>query len=207
MAHLLKTDYNVTMKRNYLLLLILGVSLASYGFWSSKVAENNTDVIVPATPKPDTSAPATTAPAATGTETPAATATVTKIIKVYCPETYKLVKKELFWGAEPGWRSYAQSFDTEIQSFLGAKWTGINVGKMACIYSGTKKFGFPIILQNDQLVPPPTGGKWGELHDGNVECHSNDPNLCEFKYEKQETDIKRVYEELQFKKAPDNQEP
>lgn len=192
------------MKRIYLLLLMLGVCLASYGFWSSKTAENNTDVIIPVSadnPTPTQTDPASTSPAST------TKATVTKVITILCPETYKLVKKELFWEAPGGWRSYSQSFDTDIKGFLGAKWTGINVGKMACIYSGEKKFGFPIILQNDQLVPPPTGGKWGALNNGVEECHSDDPNLCEFKYEKQETDIKRVYEELNFKPAPVDEEP
>ena len=190
------------MKRNYLLLLIIGVSLASYGFWSSKAAESNTDVIVPTSANPDAAAPGATTPQAPTTQ-----ATVTKIIKVLCPETYKLVKKELFWSAPGGWRGYSQSFDIEIKTFIGAKWTGINVGKMACIYTGDKTFSFPIILQNDQLVPAPTGGKWGGLTDGNVECHSTDPNLCEFSYEHKETDIKRVYEELDFKPAPEDSEP
>lgn len=196
------------MKRIYLLILMLGVCLASYGFWSSKTAENNVDVIIPVNPSSTTPAQSDTSGSTpSNTQTPETKATVTKVITVLCPETYKLVKKDLFWEAPNGWRSYSQSFDTEIKSFLGAKWTGINVGKMACIYSGEKKFGFSIVLQNDQLVPPPTGGKWGGLNDGVVECHSDDPNLCPFKYEKEETDIKRVYEDLNFKPAPNNEEP
>jgi len=186
------------MRWIFTLLLVFSFNTASYGFWSSKPAEESAGIIIPVKPG------AKEKKKEKKEEEPPAT--VIKIVTMYCPTLKKIVKQGLFWGAAEGWRSYSQSFVDEIDTFLGAKWTGVNVGKMACIYKGKKAYTFLVILQNDKLVPVPTGGKWGPLTDGNVNCHSGNPFECGFKYEEKKTDIKRVYEELEFKPEPEGYE-
>lgn len=174
------------MKRIYTLLLLATISLSTQAFWSSKPAEESSGLIIPAKP--------TEGKIITKQPPP----TTTTLMVIYCPEHFELQKHGLFWEGPSGWRSYAQSFVNEIDSFLGARWSGVNVGKMACVYKGKKAYTFPVVLQNDKLVPTPKNGKWGKLSDGKVECHSNEILDCPFEFTKQETDIKRVYEELEF---------
>lgn len=168
-------------------LLLLSFCLNAQAFWSSKPAEESAGLIIPAK---------TEEPGKIITHKPPPTTTTVMVI--YCPEHFKLQKHGLFWEGPSGWRSYAQSFVNEIDSFLGARWSGVNVGKMACVYKGKKAYTFPVVLQNDKLVPTPKSGKWGALKDGTVECHSHEILDCPFEFTKQETDIKRVYEELEF---------
>jgi hypothetical protein len=154
------------------------------------------------------SAPATTpaaAPAATEANT--GTASTTSVKKLYCPEISKLIKKEMFWGAPGGWRSYSESFVNTIASFGGAQWIGINLGKMVCVYKGKETFEFPVVLQNDTLTPTPEGDKWvkptpkpGESS-GYMNCLSGDILDCPFKFQEEKTDMKDVYKDLDFFKG------
>jgi len=164
----------------------LSLSLSAQAFWSSKPAEESSGLIIPTKPTNGKIIPKQPPP------------TTTKVVHIYCPEHFKLEKKGLFWEGSGGWRSYAQSFVNEVDAFLGARWSGVNVGKMACVYKGKKAYTFPVVLQNDQLVPAPKGGKWSQLKDGKIECHSNEILDCPFHFKTQKTDIKRVYEELEF---------
>lgn len=120
--------------------------------------------------------------------------------QILCPEANTLSKNGLFWGAPNGWRSFAQSFVDEIQGFVGAQWHGVNVGKMMCIYVGTQKRSFPVVLQNDLLTEVPTGYKWGGLKNGMVECKSENINDCPFFHTKTSVDMEQVYDDLNFKK-------
>lgn len=158
-----------------------------------------------ATPEPATTV-ASSAPAPAPAATPAATTHSTPATpakepekKILCPEVESLVKENLIWKAPGGWRSYSQSFVTEIKGFVGAQWVGVKVGKMMCIYQGSEEVTFPVVLQNDQLVPQPEGGAWGtSTHGGYVNCKSGIIEDCHFTYKKEETDMGKVYEELDF---------
>ncbi len=129
----------------------------------------------------------------------AATTKTTK--NLYCPEIGKLMKKEMFWGAPGGWKSYSQSFVDVIDSFSGAQWVGVNVGKMLCVYKGKGSFEFPVVLQNDTLTPIPEGQKWVKQSGGYINCLSSDALDCPFKFEETTTDIKNAYKELDFFKG------
>lgn len=155
-------------------------------------------------------APATTSPAAPTAgqaTTPAASSAVASSVvttkKLYCPPISKLMKKDMFWGAPGGWRSYSQSFVSTIDSFAGAQWVGINLGKMLCVYKGKQTFEFPVVLQNDALTPTPEGGKWVVKAGGYNNCLSGDTLDCPFKFE-ETTTSKDAVNELDFFKGKED---
>ena len=99
----------------------------------------------------------------------------------YCPPASVLKHKGASWYA-PGWRTsdaYA-SFATKIQGFIGAEWTGTNVGKISCIYQGTEAGPFPIALDGNALIGLPSGGNWDAPKKGLTRCASNNPLNCPF---------------------------
>ena len=156
---------------------------------------------------PSAAAPAPTtgaAPVATPSPAPVindnGTTTVTK--KLYCPDVSKLKKINMFWGAPGGWRSYSESFVNVVDSFTGAQWVGINVGKMLCTYKSKSTFEFPVVLQNDTLTPEPEGDKWVKQKEGGYSnCISGDLLECPFKFEQEQANDKNIYKELDFFKG------
>lgn len=166
------------------------------------------------TPPPaETAAPSTPAPAAVPTPAPVPAASpaaapstpptttnaagTTENKKIYCPAVSKLKKINMFWGAAGGWRSYSESFVNVIDSFAGAQWVGVNVGKMLCVYKSKSTFEFPVVLQNDTLTPVPEGVKWikkannaGIASEGIINCISNDILECPFKFEEEKANVK-----------------
>ena len=164
----------------------------------------------PGTPAPATPSAAPT-PAPTPEAAPAATpstiptepnneTTTTK--KLYCPDVSKLKKINMFWGAAGGWRSYSESFVNVVDSFVGAQWVGINVGKMLCIYKSKATFEFPIVLQNDTLTPVPEGDRWVyKQKEGLSNCISGDILACPFKFEEEKANVKDIHKELDFFKG------
>ncbi|MBA2655258.1 MAG: hypothetical protein H0U71_09380 [Gammaproteobacteria bacterium] len=123
----------------------------------------------------------------------------------FCPQPNELIKNGLYWGtAARGWKSYSESFDNQIQSFVGAQWIGINVGKMVCIYKGNLATSFPITLQNDTLSIAPTGGLWGKDLGGYRNCHSTNVWDCPFIVKTQTVNIQQIYESLDFFKNKPN---
>ncbi len=121
--------------------------------------------------------------------------------KLYCPDVSKLKKINMFWGAPGGWRSYSESFVNVIDSFSGAQWIGVNVGKMLCVYRSKSTFEFPVVLQNDTLTPIPEGEKWIVTKEGYRNCISGDILECPFKFEEQKTEKTDIYKELDFFKG------
>lgn len=121
---------------------------------------------------------------------------------VYCPPPSELVKNGLYWGTPTGgWKSYGESFDKEVATFIGAQWVGINVGKMMCIYKGNLKMSFPIIIQNDTLSQVPSGHSWGSDLGGYRNCHSTNMEDCPFIVKKQKVNIQQIYDTLDFFKG------
>ncbi len=149
---------------------------------------------------PNTTTSANTPAAAPGTAPPQEAASGTVIKNIYCPPIKKLMKKNMYWGAPGGWKSYSQSFVNEIDNFAGAQWVGINLGKMICVYKGKQTFEFPVVLQNDTLTPTPDGEKWSKQNGGYINCLSGDILDCPFRFEEEKAD-KDVYKELDFFKG------
>lgn len=120
----------------------------------------------------------------------------------YCPSPSDLVKNGLFWGTIiGGWKSYSESFDQKIVSFLGAQWNGINVGKMICLYQGNAPLSFPITVQNDALAQAPSAGLWGRNLGGYQNCHSNNPLDCPFVVKTQSVNMQQIYNSIDFYKG------
>lgn len=81
-----------------------------------------------------------------------------------CPEPGELYPpdyqaKDFIWKARGGWKSEV-SFVKEVTAFLGAQWTGTNVGTISCIYRAKESSTFPLVLQNGKVVYYPKEGAW-----------------------------------------------
>lgn len=189
----------MTTQRSLLAILVLGFASHSYAFGTTPSPAPTPPTETAATIA-STSPPSAAVTPSDGTNTPTeATSPVVK--NIYCPEIKKLLKKDMFWGAPGGWRSYSQSFVGAIDSFSGAQWVGINVGKMLCVYKGKETFEFPVVLQNDTLTPAPEGEKWVKQAGGYSNCLSGDRLDCPFKFSEENTEKKDVYKELDFFKG------
>jgi hypothetical protein len=124
------------------------------------------------------------------------------ITTVYCPKPSDLIKNGMFWGtAHGGWKSYSESFDNSISSFIGAQWAGVSVGKMICIYKGNLAMSFPITIQNDSIAQTPSGALWGKDLGGYRNCHSTNPADCPFIVKSQSVNMSQIYNSLDFFKG------
>lgn len=100
----------------------------------------------------------------------------------YCPEKEKLVKTDMIWTAEDKWKSHDESFAEKISTFLGAQWTGINLGTIICIYGDKDVVDFPIALESIyvMLVLEPQNDNWSANIKGYRFCHSTNTQDCGF---------------------------
>jgi hypothetical protein len=101
----------------------------------------------------------------------------------YCPPISQITlnTQARIWSAPGGWKSYDQSFATEINRFLGAQWVGITIGQIACIYQGKAKYTFPILLVYNKLVQRPTENGWKKKENSNrYHCPNNQITECPF---------------------------
>ncbi|WP_100623460.1 T4SS-associated protein EirA [Candidatus Coxiella mudrowiae] len=71
-----------------------------------------------------------------------------------CPKISDLQKdsRKMVWFTKNGWLSYAASFATHIDKFLGAQWQGVNLGNITFLYASNEKMTFPIALEYKLLV-------------------------------------------------------
>ncbi len=85
-----------------------------------------------------------------------------KYFLIYCPEITTLTRnpKTLKWSAPGGWKSHAQSFATKLTTFTVAQWQGVNIGHVTCVYTGTPKGTFPVLMIGSSIPITPKGGKW-----------------------------------------------
>jgi len=100
----------------------------------------------------------------------------------YCPEKEKLVKTGMIWTAEDKWRNHDESFAEKISTFLGAQWTGINLGTVICIYGDQAVVDFPVALEPIyvMLALEPQNGNWSVNIKGYRFCHSTNTQDCGF---------------------------
>jgi hypothetical protein len=127
-----------------------------------------------------------------------------KTVVHYCPAISELIKENLIWSARNGiWKSFSQSFATEIDHFLGAQWIGINVGKIICLYQGKGSFDFPIALEPEKTISilEPKSETWRSERNGYRMCRSTNVKDCPFytKAVEEETD---VYETIKYQGQP-----
>jgi hypothetical protein len=119
--------------------------------------------------------------------------------KQYCPQASSLkLSQDLWWTAPGDWKSDSQSFVSEIDHFIGVQWTGINVGKVICLYRGKGKANFPVAMIRETLVPEPSGNLWGPNQQGQRSCQSDEITDCPFLSEKNKKVGPDIYNQLEF---------
>lgn len=71
----------------------------------------------------------------------------------YCPSAaaLQLDPQKHVWSAVGGWKSYDVSFVRNVTQFIGAQWTGVNIGQLTCVYAGMPEGTFPIKLVSNHL--------------------------------------------------------
>ena len=127
-------------------------------------------------------------------------ATPTASPTLFCPHINQLQKNHTKgnWTAQTKeglWKSYDMSFATNITEFVGAQWTGENIGQITCIYNSEQQFTmqgqpavqstFPVLLVYHALAFQPSGGKWKHVKQGVYNCYSAKQSVkrsdCPFK--------------------------
>lgn len=98
----------------------------------------------------------------------------------YCPDVSSLVLQGTTWSAPGHWRSYQVSFMTQVTRFLGAQWTGTNVGRVVCLYAGDNPNDFPVQLVFPSLARVPGRPVWQLSDDGaSANCLSHQSQVCD----------------------------
>lgn len=104
-----------------------------------------------------------------------------------CPAPSELVlnKKDSTWSAHSGWEPQSPSFVTKVTTFLGAQWSGVQIGKISCIYSGLPKGTFPIAISYSKLTYDPTTSMpkkysvgWNSRKKNVLFCYAHDRKTC-----------------------------
>lgn len=119
-------------------------------------------------------------PAAQNTST-----TASSQLNRLCPPI-SIIKKNpvtLAWSTiDNRFASKTTSFADSLTRFIGAQWTGVNVGQLTCLYRTSPAHTFPVILNFNTLVTTPTGPHWRAAEAGYINCISpnNDPSDCPF---------------------------
>lgn len=91
---------------------------------------------------------------------------------------------------EGKWKSYDTSFATQLTQFLGAQWSGANLGQLTCVYKSEQQFELqgqsitqqtiPVLLIYHSLTFKPTGGAWKRTGLGLYNCYSRQQKDCQF---------------------------
>ncbi|OGT42126.1 MAG: hypothetical protein A3F13_04115 [Gammaproteobacteria bacterium RIFCSPHIGHO2_12_FULL_40_19] len=89
------------------------------------------------------------------------------------------------------WKSYDMSFATNLTQFVGAQWSGANVGQLTCVYHSEQQFKMqgkpavqptlPVLLIFHTLTFQPAKGKWKHAARGIYNCYSTKQSDCPFK--------------------------
>lgn len=98
----------------------------------------------------------------------------------YCPEVSSLSLQGTTWSAPGNWKSYQVSFISQVNRFLGAQWTGTNVGRTVCLYAGDNSNDFPVELVFPALATLPDLPIWETAADKNgSNCMSKQSRVCD----------------------------
>jgi len=132
-------------------------------------------------------------------------ATSVQIKANFCPKESELKQdKNLIWYSGTGWKSFSPSFVKKIGTFISAQWTGINFGKVICIYQGEKSFDFPVALEQreSKLYLRPEGHGWNLSIKGYIICRSNSIYNCPFYIREEEDKVpssSQIYQGIEYK--------
>lgn len=96
----------------------------------------------------------------------------------YCPVASSLVLNGTTWSAPGNWKSYQVSFTSQVTRFLGAQWTGNNVGRTVCLYAGNNPNDFPVQLVFPSLSLLPDLPVW-DISKNSANCVSDDNQVCD----------------------------
>jgi hypothetical protein len=122
--------------------------------------------------------------------------------KETCPRLESLVQdSQMKWGAPGGWKSSDPSFVRSLTQFIGAQWSGVNVGEVLCLYIKSGRSDFPVTLRKQIIVLSPTGGGWSADKGGYKDCTSTDIRECAFEIPQNTKTRRSIYEELDFYKG------
>lgn len=114
----------------------------------------------------------------------------------FCPHKSEIQKNPIKgnWTAQTtsgSWKSYDMSFATNLTRFVGAQWTGANIGQLTCIYHSEQRFTMqgqptvqhtlPVLLVFHTLTFQPTKGQWKHVARGVYNCYSTKQSDCPFK--------------------------
>lgn len=104
---------------------------------------------------------------------------------VYCPPVSALTKDPIkqTWSAKGGFKSYDLSFVTKITDFLGAQWRGATVGQVTCVYKGSPKNSFNVLLYFGTLSQEPLTVNWGKNLGGYRNCIARKRKIQECPFE------------------------
>lgn len=132
----------------------------------------------------------------------------------YCPLASELKRTPYkTWQAGAGWRGYEQTIVTQIQSFIGAQWTGIKIGKIICLYQGKGAADFPIALEErfvpgkgSNLIVEPVTPNWSAKVQGYRFCKSSNVADCPFfRLETEKTESgQKLYEQINYNPIRNN---
>jgi hypothetical protein len=129
-----------------------------------------------------------------------------KPVPSLCPIESLLTRDQnMRWHVGTEWKSFTQSFVTEIGSFIGAQWTGINVGKIICLYQGKNSFEFPIAIEQKEstLFLEPTSDNWSTKINGYRICQATNVADCPFFVQGTEATSADPYEQIKYNPTPE----
>lgn len=118
------------------------------------------------------------------------------IFTALCPHMSEITKdpQSGSWIAKTkagSWRTYHSTFSTKLTQFIGAQWSGANVGQLFCVYASEQRYMMngslqiqrtsPQLLAFKTLTYQPTGGQWKRASRGIYNCNSLVRHQCKFK--------------------------
>lgn len=139
----------------------------------------------------------------------------------FCPHRSALQKDPVKgnWTAQTkagSWKSYDMSFATNITRFVGAQWSGANVGQLTCIYHSQQRFKIqgkptiqptlPVLLVFHTLTFQPTKGSWKHAARGIYNCYSTKQSDCPFKINIKPS-VGNIYQEAESLKSNTTDNP
>ena len=104
-----------------------------------------------------------------------------QIIK--CPAPGDLIKDPQTnrWSALGLWKGSDESLITQVTTFLGAQWQGINLGQPFCVYNGEPSGTFDIVLAYHTFAITPRSGGWqANANQTILKCLSHNIDDCIF---------------------------
>jgi hypothetical protein len=159
------------------------------------------------TPAPTTQQLAPTTPSAQTQKQIVSNNPQSQVLNCPIASALKFNSENQTWSSGKEWQGYEQSIVTEIQSFIGAQWTGVKIGKIICLYQGKNATDFPVSLEQrfipekgSTLILEPTSENWGAEVQGYRFCKSTNVMDCPFHNlpSEQTPTTKQLYDQIKY---------